>query len=101
MGPAKAKLAAPSQVSPRKEKKKKKKEKKERKFVHKKKKHTKLSYFSCLQIAAMKEEIPTESETPGHDHTTLETTCLNACALAMERESGLVNQLRSVAMMTR
>lgn len=43
----------------------------------------------------MKEEIPTESGTPGHDHMTLETTCLNACALAMERESGLVNQLVS------
>lgn len=56
---------------------------------------TKRSDFSCLQIAAMKEEIPTESETPGHDHTTLETTCLNVCALAMERESGLANQLVS------
>lgn len=40
----------------------------------------------------MKEVIHTESGSPGHDPTTLETTCLNVCALAMERESGPVNQ---------
>lgn len=41
----------------------------------------------------MKEVIHTESGTPGHDPTTLETTCLNVCVLAMERESGPVNPL--------
>lgn len=40
----------------------------------------------------MKEVIHTESGTPGHDPTTLETTCLNVCVLATERESGPVNQ---------
>lgn len=50
-------------------------------------------FFFSVQIAAMKEVIHTESGTPGHDPTTLETTCLNVCVLAMERESGPVNPL--------